>query len=377
MHNEARRAAWVEISLGSIADNFREIKRLAGDSETICCIKADAYGHGIVKTAWELIKAGADAFGVATIMEAVALRSAGIRKDIILLSATPRGNFKDVLDQNLTPVITSVEDARLLSEIAERTGAKNPIPYYAAVETGMGRLGFLYTEKGVADIVSLATMPHLRMKGIFSHFATSDETDLSYAHAQLRIFDAFATQLIKAGVDPGQKSIANSAAIMMLPEANFDVVRPGIVLYGLYPSGDVDKSRLPLSPSMSVRGYIVYLKKVPSGFSVSYGRHFTTARESLIATISIGYGDGLPRILGGKGRVIVRGRYAPIVGTICMDQFMIDVTDVPGVTEYDEITVLGEQDGLAITAGEIAELAGTISYEIVCRFGQRLPKIYT
>jgi alanine racemase len=377
MHNEARRAAWVEISLGRIADNFREIKRLAGDSETICCIKADAYGHGIVKTAWELIKAGADAFGVATIMEAVALRSAGIRKDIILLSVTPRGNLKDILDLNLTPVITSAEDARLLSETAGRTGTKTPIPYYVAVETGMGRLGFLYTERGVAEIVSLAHIPHIRMKGIFSHFATSDEQDLSFAHAQLRIFDAFATQLAKAGIDPGQKSIANSAAIMMLPESRFDVVRPGIALYGLYPSGAVDKSRLPLFPAMSVRAYIVYLKKVPAGFSVSYGRHFTTVRESMIATISIGYGDGLPRILGGKGRVIVRGKYAPIIGTICMDQFMVDVTDVPGVQEYDEITVMGEQDGLTITAEEIAESAGTISYEIVCRFGQRLPKVYT
>jgi alanine racemase len=215
------------------------------------------------------------------------------------------------------------------------------------------------------------------MKGIFSHFATADESDLSFARAQLRIFDAFATGLAKAGVDPGQKTIANSAAIMMLPEADFDVVRPGIALYGLYPSEAVDKSRLPLAPAMRVRANIVYVKKVPSGFSVSYGRHFTTARESLLATIPLGYGDGLPRVLSDKGRVIVRGRYAPIVGTICMDQFMIDVTDVPGVTEYDEITIMGAQDGLEISAEEIGNLSGTIAYEVVCRFGQRLPKVYT
>jgi alanine racemase len=377
MHNEARRAAWTEISLGRIADNFKEIKRLAGDSEIICCVKADAYGHGIVKTAWELVKAGTDALGVATIPEAVELRSAGIRKDIVVLSAVPRGNLKDVLDLNLTPVITSAEDARRLSETGAYAGNGKQISFFAAVETGMGRLGFLYTEKDVADIVHLSVLPHLRMKGIFSHFATADEADLSFARSQLRIFEAFATQLAKAGVNPGQKTIANSAAIMMLPEARFDVVRPGIALYGHYPSDAVDKSRLPLAPAMSVRANIVYLKKVPAGFSVSYGKHFTTTRESLIATIPLGYGDGLPRVLSDKGRVIVRGRYAPIVGTICMDQFMIDVTDVPGVTEYDEITIMGEQDGLEITAEEIGALSGTISYEVTCRFGQRLPKVYT
>ena len=162
----------------------------------------------------------------------------------------------------------------------------------------------------------------------------------------------------------------------MLPESHFDVVRPGISLYGLFPSKAVDKSRITLSPAMSVKANIVYLKKVPPGFSVSYGKTFTTTRDSIIATIPLGYGDGMPRVLSNKGRVIVGGKYAPICGTICMDQFMVDVTDIPGVKEYDEITIMGAQDGLEISAVEIADLADTISYEIVCRFAQRLPKIY-
>ena len=376
MHNEARRAAWVEISLGNIAENFNEIKRIAADSETICCIKADAYGHGIVKTGWELVKAGTDALGVATIEEALALRSAGIRKEIVLLSTVPRGNYKDVLDLNITPIITSLEDAQGLSATAVRFEPKNPIQYYVAVETGMGRLGFQYTEKDMADIVAISVLPHLSMKGIFSHFAAADEEDLTYSRNQLRIFDAFANQLAKAGLESCKKTIANSAGIMMLPESHFDVVRPGISLYGLYPSAAVDKSRMALTPAMSVRANIVYLKRVPAGFSVSYGKHFTTTRESIIATVPLGYGDGMPRVLSNRGRVIVGGQFAPICGTICMDQFMVDVTDIPGVKEYDEITIMGAQDGLEIPAEEIAGLADTINYEITCRFSQRLPRIY-
>ena len=376
MHNEARRAAWVEISLDHIADNFGEIKRLAANSETICCIKADAYGHGIVKTAWELVKAGTDALGVATIEEATSLRSAGIRKEIVLLSAIPRRNYKDVIDLNITPVLTSIEEARELSDTAVRIEPKNPISYYVAVETGMGRLGFQYTEKSMADIASISVLPYMDMKGIFSHFATADESDLTYSQSQLRLFNAFAMHLEKAGLISIKKTIANSAGIMMLPESHFDVVRPGISLYGLYPSEAVDKSRMTLKPAMSVKAEIVYLKNVPPGFSVSYGKRFTTTRDSIIATIPLGYGDGMPRILGNRGRVIVAGKFAPIVGTICMDQFMIDVTDIPGVKEYDEITIMGTQDGLEIPAEEIAAHADTISYEIVCRFAQRLPRIY-
>lgn len=316
MFNEARRAAWAEISLGNIRGNYLAIRRLAPESEAIACVKADAYGHGIVKVAWEFVRAGAEHLGVATVEEAVALRSVGIRTKVVLLSAVPRGNTKDVLDLNLIPVVTTYTDAKLLSDMAVRNGAKQDILFFAALETGMGRLGFMPTPEAFGDLALLGTLPGVSMAGVLSHFATADEPDLSFARAQLKTFGAFDAKLREAGVDTGKRTMANSAAIMALPESHLDIIRPGIALYGVYPSETMDKNILPLKPAMAVKADIVYLKKTPPGFSVSYGRRFATKRESLIATLPLGYGDGLPRAATGKARVLVRGRYAPIVGTI-------------------------------------------------------------
>jgi len=374
MYNDLIRAAWAEISLGNIKDNYFAIRSLAKDSEVIACIKSDAYGHGLVKTGWELVRNGVEYLGVATITEASELRRAGIATDIVILSAVPRGNTKDVLDLDLISVITTYEDARLLSDTTQRFTAKKALRYFIAIETGMGRLGYLPAPESLADIAAVTSLPGIEMIGVFSHFATADGPDLTFANSQLDGFNEYCARLYDAKIDTGKRTMANSAATMVLPDSHFEIIRPGISLFGLYPSEAVDKSILTLKPAMSIKANIVYLKKTPANFPVSYGSRFVTQRESLIATLPLGYGDGLPRHTKGNARVIVRGHIVPIAGTICMDQCMADVTDVPGVSEYDEAVILGEQDGARITAEEIAADSDTITYEVVCRFGQRLPK---
>jgi alanine racemase len=376
MYSETRRAAWVEINLEHIRQNFRALKQLVGGSRIIAAVKADAYGHGAVKTAWELVKEGTDYLGVATIEEAVELRRAGMRIPIVLLSAAPRENVKDILDLNLIPTVTTFEDARRLSDMAVNLQSSRRPEIFIALETGMGRLGFLDDEDNLQQIQAIAALPLLKIHGISSHFAASEEQDSTYSLAQIKRFLSFRSRLMDAGINPPIATMANSGAVIAYPQAHFDAVRPGLSLYGLYPAPTVNNGQLSLKPAMSLKANIVYLRKVPPGASISYGRKFTTGRESLIATLPLGYADGLPRSLNGRGRILVGGQYASIVGNICMDQCMADVTDIPGVREYDEVVVLGNQMEKTITAEEIAGLVSSINYEIVCRFGQRLPKVF-
>jgi len=376
MFSEFKRAAWVEVSLGNIRDNYRAIRQLAPECGTIACVKGDAYGHGIVNTSLELAGEGAEYLGVATLGEAEALRGAGIRTKIVLLSPFPRANAKDVIDLDLIPVVTTYTDAELLSQTAAGDGSPKKICCFIALETGMGRLGFMPTDESVWDISAIASLPGIKILGLHSHFASADGPDLSFAKKQLKDFNIFAEKLRETGIDTGKKSMANSAAIMTLPESHFDIVRPGIAQYGIYPSDAIDKNAVSLKPAMSVKANIIYVKKTPPGASVSYGSTFVTERESLIATLPVGYADGMPRNTHGEARVLVRGRYAPIVGTVCMDLCMADVTDIPGIREYDEAVLLGEQGSQTILAEEIAVFSDTNPYEVVTRFGQRLPRKY-
>ncbi|MDR1953065.1 MAG: alanine racemase [Clostridiales Family XIII bacterium] len=376
MYNETRRAAWTEINLSAIKQNYRRLRSLSEGSEVIASVKGDAYGHGAVKVSWELVKAGVEFLGVATLSEAAELRAAGIQTPVVLFGATPRGNVKDVLDLRIIPLITTFEDARLLSETAAQFTPDRTAYVFIGVETGMGRLGFLGDAESHRQVAAIHALPHIHIKGLFSHFAAADSADLGYSFSQVEKLLEFERKIGELGVTPGYRTIANSAAVASIPEARFEAVRPGISLYGLYPSAHIDRARLPLTPAMSVKANIVYLKTVPPGSYISYGRRFVTERESLIATLPLGYADGLPRVLTGKGRVLVGGTYAPIVGTICMDQCMADVTDIAGVKEYDEVVLMGTQGDKTITADEIAEQVGTINYEVATRFGQRLPKVY-
>lgn len=374
MYQEALRPVWAEINLSNLDYNIKQIKQKAGGREIIGVVKADGYGHGSVEVSKVLLENGVKTLAIATLQEAITLREAGITCPIIMLGITPEMYAGTLLKYDITPVTSSYENAAAISEAARAEG--KVIEAFVAVDTGMGRIGFLPDDEAIEEFKKIAKLSNLKIKGLFSHFATADEKDKTYAEQQLAHYNNIYEKLKQAGVEIPVRTFANSAAIMEMPAAHFDMVRPGIVLYGCYPSNEVDRSQLSIKPVMSVKANIVHLKMVQPGFSVSYGRKFTTQRESLIATLTLGYADGYPRYLSGKGRVIVNGVYAPVAGNICMDQCMIDVTDVPDVKLGDEVVLMGRQGDLEILADEIGEKTGTINYEIVCAFGQRLPKVY-
>lgn len=374
MFREAKRAAWAEINLTHIDHNIKQIKEKVGNKQIIAVVKADGYGHGALAVSQVMLKNGVKMLAVATLQEAITLREGGIQCPIVLLGITPELYGDLVVAYDLIPTVSSLENAQALSRAACHGGTI--LQALVAVDTGMGRIGFLPEEASIAPIVEMDRLSNLKIKGILSHFATADEKDKTYANGQLEKYKTFTQRLVSSGLQLEICSLANSAAVMEIPDAYFDAVRPGIILYGCYPSQEVDRNKLSLKPAMSVKANIIHLKTVPSGFSVSYGRKFTTEKESLIATLPLGYADGYPRFLSGKARVIVNGMYAPIAGSICMDQCMVDVTHVPHVKLGDEVVLMGEQGGLTILADEIGEKSGTINYEVVCGFGQRLPKVY-
>ena len=374
MFPETLRPVWAEINLSNIAYNIKQIQKIIGKKEIIGVVKADGYGHGALAVSRVLLENGVQALAVGTIQEAISLREGGIDCPVIMLGITPPMYADTLLTYQIVPVTASLDNASALSEAAAKAG--KTIEVLAAIDTGMGRIGFLPCEESATEMIALSKLPSLKIKGIFSHFATADEADKTYAREQLKEYDEFYKMLKKSELNVPYRTFANSAAIMEIPASHFDAVRPGIILYGCYPSREVDRTKLSLKPAMSIKANIIYLKKVEPGFSVSYGRAFTTNRESLIATLALGYADGYPRYLSGKGRVIVNGAYAPIIGNICMDQCMVDVTDIPNVTLGDEVVIMGSQGELTISADEIGEKTETINYEIVCAFGQRLPKVY-
>jgi len=291
-----------------------------------------------------------------------------------MVGLVPEVYAHTLLDNDIIPITATYRHAEAISNAARAVG--KTIEAFVVVDTGMGRIGFLPNDESIEEIKKINSLPNLKIKGLFSHFAAADERDKTYTNDQIFRYCEFLKNLKQSGVDISYRSIGNSAAVMDFPDSYFDAVRPGIILYGCYPSSDVNRDQLDIKPVMSIKANIIYLKKIPTGYSISYGRKFTTKRESLIATLTLGYADGYPRLLSGKGHVIINGVYAPVVGTICMDQCMVDVTDVPGVCLGSEVVVMGRQGDLEITADEIAQKTGTINYEIVCGFGQRLPKVY-
>lgn len=375
MFKDALRPAWVEVNLQNLRFNIKNIcGKVDSQVEVIGVVKADAYGHGAIEISKILLDSGVKTLAVATLSEALALRKAGIDAPIIMLGITPDIYVDTLFEYNIIPVATSYENAAAISVAGEKRG--ETCRGFVALDTGMGRIGFLPEEESIQLIKKINNLSNFKIKGLFSHFATSDEADKSYAEKQINKFNDFCKQLNENGIQASYKTIANSAATMELPSAHFNGVRPGIILYGCYPSAQVDRKELSIKPVMSVKANIVQLKRVPALTSISYGRKFTTDKESLIGTLTLGYADGYPRPLNGHGRVIVRGQYAPVVGNICMDQCMIDVSNIPDVAEGDEVILMGSNGNLSILADEIAEKTNTINYEIVCAFGQRLPKVY-
>ena len=377
MYKDAIRAAWAEINITNLDHNIKQIKEKVGPNKKITgIIKADGYGHGSVKVATVLRANGIDSFGVATLSEAVRLREAGfVTEEIVVLGLTPDPYVDVIIEHRLTPVVCDFNNAQAISLAAEKAGII--INGYIAVDTGMGRIGYCPEDAAaIEDIKAISGLSNFKIKGLFSHFATADAEDKTYSAVQEQRYAVFYKKLVDAGVKLPIRTFSNSAAIMEIASAHYDIVRPGIILYGCYPSDEVDRSLIDLKPVMSVKANIVHLKKVPAGTTVSYGRKWTATKDSLIATIPLGYADGFPRPYSGKGKVLVNGVEAPIAGNICMDQCMIDVTNVPYVRLGDEVTIMGKDGIYEILADDIATATGTINYEIVCAFGQRLPKVY-
>ncbi|MGN0735502.1 MAG: alanine racemase [Anaerovoracaceae bacterium] len=376
MYKEALRPVWAEINLSNLDYNIKNIKAKIGDREMIGVIKADAYGHGSVKVAEVLRENGCKTFAIATLQEAVTLRNAGAKEEIIMLGLTPDMYADTIVNYDITPVVCDFANAKAFSDAAAKAG--KTVSGLIAVDTGMGRIGYLADELdyAVEDVKKIAALPNFKIKGMFSHMATADAFDKTYSHQQEAKYNKFYETLTAAGIEIPFRTLANSASIMELPTVHFDACRPGIILYGCYPSDEVDVNQLSIKPVMSVKANIVHLKDVPAGFSVGYGRKYISEKPSKIATIALGYADGYPRPYSAQAKVIVNGVIAPIAGNICMDQCMIDVTDVPDVKVGDEVIVMGSDGKNTILADDIAKATGTINYEITCAFGQRLPKVY-
>ena len=369
------RDAWIEISVANIKYNIQQIQVKAGDSKLVGVIKADAYGHGAVNYAKVLNEQGVDTFAVATIPEAIQLREAGFSsQQMIVLGIAPEESIADILKYDIISVVCELSFAEKLSEAAAKVG--KTANCMIAIDTGMGRIGYTHCDEStLVEIKKIYSLKCLEIFGLFSHFATADAEDKGYAEEQHKKYDDFYAEITKSGVAVKNRILANSAAIMEMPGTHYDYVRPGIILYGIYPSKEVDRRRLDPKPVMTVKAKVIYLKTVEAGVSIGYGRTYKAPSARRIATLPVGYADGLPRLCSNKGRVIVNGYYAPIVGNVCMDQCMIDVTDIPDVKLGDTVIVMGKEGKLSVTADDIGDQALTIPYEITCGFGQRLEKI--
>jgi len=377
MYKEALRPVWAEINLTNFDYNIKSIQAKMGEGrEFIGVIKADAYGHGSVKCAEVLRNNGVKIFAIATLQEAITLRESGAKEEIIILGLTPDMYADTIVDYDITPVVCNSDNAKAFSDAAAAKG--KVVKGLLAVDTGMGRIGYLADELDVAleDVKKIAALPNFKIRGMFSHMSTADTYDKTYSHQQEAKFNKFYETMTKAGIEIPFETLANSASIMEIPSVLFDGCRPGIILYGLYPSHEVDPAQLSLKPVMSVKANIVHLKNVPADFSVGYGRKYISEKPARIATIGLGYADGYPRPYSPNAKVIVNGIVCPIAGNICMDQCMIDVSNVPDVKVGDEVIVMGSDGINSITADDIADATGTINYEITCAFGQRLPKVY-
>lgn len=362
---------YVKINLDQIDRNFAAVQEKAG-VPVMAVVKADAYGHGAVPIA-RLLAGKCAFFGVSSILEAQELRQAGIREPILVLGKTPISAFADAIRKDIRLTIFCYEDALALSKTAEDLGKTARI--HLAVDTGMGRIGFQPTAEEADLCAEICKLPGLVAEGLFSHFATADCADLSRAYAQARAFDGFDTMLKDRGVNIPIRHLDNSAGIMNFP-CRYEMVRSGIVTYGMYPSNEVDSTLLNVQPALQWVSHVIHVKTLPAGYPISYGGTYVTAGPTTIATIPVGYADGYRRSLSGRFYVLIHGKKAPILGRICMDQMMVDVTGIGNVKPGDTVTLVGADADGVITMEEIAEQANSFNYEFVCGIGRRVPRYY-
>ncbi|WP_072894890.1 alanine racemase [Clostridium fallax] len=367
------RPVWAEIDLDAIENNMKEIKKVVKSNEIIAVVKADAYGHGAVDVAPVLLENGATKLAVAVITEALELRHSGIQAPIMVLGFTPLTFAKDIIENNIEQTVYDLDYARGLSKIALKENKIAKI--HIALDTGMGRIGFLPDNESIKKVKEISKLPNIKIVGLFTHFSSADEEDKSYTKDQFDKFLNFYQKLQKEKIEVGILHASNSAAVLDLQNMHLDAVRPGIILYGYYPSDEVNKN-INLIPALTLKTTVVHVKKVPKDMYISYGRKYKTDGERVIATLPIGYADGYTRFLFEKAKVIINGKLAPIVGRICMDQCMIDITDIENVSVGDEVILIGEDNGVKFNADDIAESIGTINYEIICMIGKRVPRVY-
>ncbi len=368
------RPVWAEINLDTIATNTKNIKKLIGDKELIAIVKADCYGHGAVDVVPTLLENGASRLAVAMLTEAIELRENNINAPIVILGYTPLYLGEDLINYDIEQTVYDLDYAKELSEIALSLNKKAKI--HIAIDTGMGRIGFLPCDDTIKIINEVYNLEGLEVIGIFSHFSTSDEKDKTYANEQLLKFKKVMTDLKALGIKIPLKHISNSGAIIDMPETYLNGVRPGIILYGYYPSKEVYKNNLSVKPALTLKAKIAHVKELHNDMYISYGKTFKANKKTTVATLPIGYGDGYPRALGENAKVIVNGKFAKIIGRICMDQCMIDVTDIENVKTGDEVIILGEEGKLKFNADNMAEALGTINYEILCKIKSRIPRVY-
>jgi len=374
---ETYKRGWIVVDLDAIVHNMEAMNRhIAKDTKMIGVIKTDGYGHGSVPIAQALEELDfMYGFAVATPEEAHVLREAGIRKPILILSYSFPYSYEMLAREEVSLAVFRYDSVAELEKAAERTG--HIIKVHIKVDTGMSRIGITPDEEGLKFVEYLMNRKGIEIEGIFTHFAKADEEDKGDTRLQLERFNHFIGLIReKLGLEIPLKHCSNSAGILEVPEANMDLVRAGITLYGLQPSNEVKGEEIGLRPALSFYSHIVYVKTIHEGQQVSYGGHFTASEDMHIATIPVGYGDGYPRALSEKGYVLIRGKKAPILGRVCMDQFMVDVSHIPEAMEDDVVTLIGRDGEETISAQDLGELSGRFNYELVCDLGKRIPRAY-
>ncbi|MCM1158533.1 MAG: alanine racemase [Bacteroidales bacterium] len=363
-----------DIDLDAIRKNIETMRsRIPEGKQLLAVIKANAYGHGAVAVA-EALDDLADYFGVACIDEAVELRNAGVEKPILILGMTDESLFEDVVEFDITQTIFTLEQAKAMAETAGRLGKTGKL--HIKLDTGMNRIGFPCTEESAEEIAAIFRLPNLNVEGIFTHYFKADVKDKTSAEGQLAAFAGMLARLEERGITFALRHISNSAGIMEMPNDTYDMVRSGISTYGLYPSEEMNKEACVLYPAMELKSHVTHIKTVRAGETVGYGGTYTLKEDRRIATVGAGYADGYPRALSNRGRMLVNGQFAPVVGRVCMDQTMIDVSDIPGVKTGDEVVLAGRQGDLVISVEELSGMSASFNYEFVCGVNRRVPRIY-
>lgn len=367
---------YAKIDLDAVAWNMEQMKKnLKEGTEMVAVIKTDGYGHGAVQVA-SMLESYDYVWGyaVATLDEAVVLRAAEIQKPILVLGCIFPDQYWEMLKYEIRMNVYTKEMAEAISALAVEKGEQAYV--HIKLDTGMARLGFSAEESSIEEIKEIAELPNLVLEGVFTHFAKADEEDKTFTMMQLEKFEWMTQRLEEEGVTFPYVHASNSAGIIDVRRADYNLVRAGIAIYGLYPSEEVDKEKVQLKPALSLKSHIAFVKDIPAGTPVSYGGDFVSEHQMRIATIPIGYGDGYPRSLSDTGYVLIRGKIAPIIGRICMDQFMVDVSDIPEVKFGDKVTLIGRDQEEYLPVEKLSELSGRFNYEFVCDLGKRIPRVY-